>query len=136
MLIAATLVSAMCLLEWGEPVPPLVNTGGSLLQSVKQDLFTPEEELTFINCKQSLTGMCTCGLVSSQRFCQCWSTGKCIGKLPLAEAAKFRPSWPCIPMSSIALRNVKSHPTKSELCCCDCVRGIFLWVRNHMLLFS
>ena len=63
--IAATVGSAVWLLERKEPGPPRLRTGGSLPQSVKQDLFKPEEELTFINCKQSLTEKCTYGLVSS-----------------------------------------------------------------------
>lgn len=116
-LTAATVVSTMSLPEWKELVPPLVCTGVSLLQSVEQDLFTPEEELTFMNCKQSLTEICTCGLVSSRRFCHCWSSGKCIGKLPLAKAAKFCPSWPCISASPFAERNLKSHLTACEGCC-------------------
>lgn len=124
----------MWLLEWKEPVPPLVYTGGCLLQSVEQDLFMPEEELTFINCKQSLTEKHTYGLVSSQRFCQCWSTGKRIGKLPLAKTAKFCPSWPRVAVSPITVRNLKSHLTKSEFCCYDCVHHIVTLARNCMSL--
>lgn len=107
-LVAAALVAVTWLLGWKEPVPPLAYTGGSVLRSLERGLFTPEEELTFINCKQSLTEICTYGLVSSQRFCQRWSTGTCIGKLPLAKPAKLSPSWPPVPALSIAVRDQRA----------------------------
>lgn len=64
--------------------------------------------------KQSLTEICTCGLVSPQRSCHCWCAGKCIGNFPLAKPAQFGPSWPHVPVSDAAVRNLRSHPTQSS----------------------
>lgn len=94
------LVPAMSKMEWKEPL-----LAWHVLWSLQQDLFVLEEELTFINCKQSLTEICTYGLVSSLRFCLCCSPGECVGKLPLAEPAKFCPSWPPGPALSVPERD-------------------------------
>lgn len=64
--------------------------------------------------KQSLTEIRTCGLVSPQRSCHCWSAGKCIGNFPLAKPARFGPFWPHVPVSDAAVRNLRSHPTQSS----------------------